>query len=65
MLKVLYWPEFQDEYTAATTFPSSEYVDEKAVRYLSLFNPEGMAPSGPPVWRSQLTSSPLPISVKQ
>ena len=47
------------------TFPSSEYVDEKAVRYAPVVNPEGMVRSGPPVWRSQLMSFRLPISVKQ
>ena len=57
--------KFWDEYAAATTFPSSEYVDEKVNRFFSLSNPEGMAPSGPPVWRSQLMSPPPPISVKR
>ena len=56
---------FQVKYAAATTFPSSEYADEKAVRPASLSNPEGMAPSGPPVWRSQLMSSHPQISVKR
>ena len=59
--------ELWTEYATATTLPSSEYVDEKVVRseYASLSNPEGMAPSGPPVWRSQLMSRLLPIIVKR
>ena len=41
-------------YVTATVFPSVEYADEKSVKVG--YNPEGMVPTGPPVWRSQVES---------
>ena len=50
-------------YVTATVFPSVEYADEKSVKVG--YNPEGMVPTGPPVWRSQVESFLLLNSVRK